>query len=92
MSEIQHILDRALTVRDLIQQLEDMPPDARVVIEMDYGDRQHTMQALPVQEAAQLEHDQPIYATAYSHSGIAIGEPDPNGRGEFGLDVVILRN
>ena len=67
------ILERALTVAELIEALQDFSPDARVVFESDYGDRGHSMQALLVKRVDQVEYGD-IAKGAYSASGLVITE------------------
>jgi hypothetical protein len=77
---------RSITVADLREILEDQPDDALVIFAADYGDRNHTEQALPLRgEVERVE----ISASAYSASGYAIAEPDEDDEGNDDQYVVI---
>lgn len=65
---------KTLTVAELIERLEDMDPEARVVFTCDYGDYHHTAQALPIVD--DIEQSGKIEESAYSHSGFALVEDD----------------
>jgi hypothetical protein len=52
--KIEQRLRNALTVGELIQQLQRMDPDAYPVFRSDYGDYHQTQQALPVGEVAKI--------------------------------------
>lgn len=68
-----HTLQRGMTVADLIEELEQFDPEAKVVFACDYGDIIHTQQALPVTTADELDPDtERIARSAYSQSGIAV--------------------
>ena len=69
-------LRRALTVSDLIEQLQEMPEDAIPLFVCDYGDYHHTQQALPVMAVAALESLETVVESAYSQSGLAINSAD----------------
>lgn len=94
---MQAITGRALTVRDLISELKTQDPDAYVVFESDYGDRGHTMQALPVETVDCLSNEEYLKETAYSKSGIGIYEakdPEdmPDADDPEAIKVVVLRS
>ena len=57
-----------LTVGELITQLSIFDPNTPVVACCDYGDRNNTMQAIPVTELADVF----IEETAYSDSGFKV--------------------
>jgi hypothetical protein len=65
-------LKNALTVADLIDALEGMPRDARVLFTCDYGDHAHTTQALSVTEAREMEETEFLARSSYSKSGVAL--------------------
>jgi hypothetical protein len=66
-------LDRGMTVAQLIEALQDMPEDAVVVFDSDYGDICHTEQALLVSRVEELDNEtERLETSAYSHSGIAV--------------------
>lgn len=69
--EIRQALERTISVRDLIGELESCDPDARVLLVADYGDYHHTQQALPVLDVVECPSDI-LYESAYSHSGVAV--------------------
>jgi hypothetical protein len=77
--EVERTLRRGLTVAELIEQLLTYPPEAKVVFVCDYGDYAHTQQALPVCEAhASDDEGYRLKASAYSQSGLALYEADPD--------------
>lgn len=67
-------LTAAMTVRDLIEQLQMYDEDALVVFTCDYGDYHHTQQALPVQDVEPAVAR--IVESAYSHSRMAFSRED----------------
>ena len=75
---------KTLTVSELIERLQDMDPDARVVFTCDYGDYHHTAQALPIVD--DVEQSGQIEESAYSHSGFALGEDDGSEDDEEEVD------
>lgn len=74
--EIQRQLRGGLTVADLIAELQNQDPDAIVVFQCDYGDYNHTQQALPIEEVERMQRDQRLENSAYSHSGLSIAEEE----------------
>jgi hypothetical protein len=95
----ERTLNRAMTVADLMQELESLPPDAKVVFTCDYGDICHTQQALPVTEVRELDPScESIADSGYSRSGLELAggddphpEEDAEDPGEWdGPPVVIL--
>ena len=67
----QDALDRAITVQELIEELRNMPEDAKVFFTADYGDHCHTDQALPVRSLD--EHDSSALSdSGYSQSRVEI--------------------
>ena len=94
--ERDHVLERALTVRHLIEELENQDPDARVLFVCDYGDYHHTQQALTVSSSEEYDTSN-LRTSAYSHSGIALieesGEPDEPHEDDYeGQPIVILQS
>jgi hypothetical protein len=80
------ILERALTVAELIEALQDFSPDARVVFESDYGDYGHSMQALLVKRIDEVEY-RDFAKSRYSASGLVITEGlEDEDDGEVDLD------
>jgi hypothetical protein len=87
---------RALTVAELIDELEQLEPAAMVVFETCYGDITNTRQLLAVQVAEQFDPaSEYIYSTTYSNSGVAVRDREEEGDedegGQEDLAVVILR-
>lgn len=90
-------LRNALTVRDLIEELQNMPEDAKVLFVCDYGDYAHTQQALPCGEVIEVITAD-IYESAYSQSGLAARMDDDRDNQEDGDEdpeeqtpIVIIR-
>lgn len=84
-----------LTVEELIAKLEELPQDARVFFACDYGDYSHTQQALPVDSVEELTENE-LEESGYSHSGVALRDPDHEDEDEKGSDedptpIVVLR-
>lgn len=73
---IDRKLQGALTVRELIEQLQGMPEDAKVLFVCDYGDYCHTQQALPCGEVLDAVTTASIVESGYSQSGLALVEDD----------------
>jgi hypothetical protein len=88
-------LRSAMTVADLIAELQMFPDDALVCFARDYGDICHTEQCMPVESADELERDEFLAESAYSKSGVAIERPREEDEDDDadcdGPDVVILR-
>lgn len=71
------VLNRSITVRDLIDELSCMNPEAKVLIVSDYGDIGHTQQALPIQTIDELANHEFLTDNAgYSNSGVEVLEID----------------
>lgn len=86
-------LRNAMTVADLISDLQDYHPDALVCFACDYGDYSHTQQCMPVQQADEVDRDEVLVESAYSQSGIAVErreDPDDTDLVDVPL-VIILR-
>ena len=93
ISKEHRTLRSAMTVADLIAELESFPEDAVVCFACDYGDHGHTQQCLPVKTVDELEPDEYLAESGYSCSGIAVEhrqEEDEEGDCES-PQVVILR-
>ena len=69
--EIERTLQNAMTVRDLIEQLQSLDPDSPVLFACNYGDYHNTQQALPVGDVEEHEASD-LSTSAYSHSGLAL--------------------
>lgn len=90
--EIERKLSNALTVRELIEELQVFPDDCRVVFACDYGDHSHTQQALPVQTASEIQDgEETVVKSAYSQSGLAIDSVEDPDEDDETFDVVVLR-
>ncbi len=64
----------SLTVRELIEVLENEDPNAIVIFSADYGDYHHTQQALPL--TGDVEEVEIYEERGYSNSGFAIVKND----------------
>jgi hypothetical protein len=83
--EVERCLRGAVTVAELRNALDGYPDDARVVFVCDYGDYSHTQQALPVREVTTSDEEGTCLApSAYSQSGLAMYEDDPDDDGGAG--------
>jgi len=71
-----------LTVGQLIEYLQELPAEATVLFACDYGDYHHTTQVLPVTSAAELSDEEYLEESAYSRSGIALGDLSQEGSAE----------
>ncbi len=60
---------RTVTAAQLIEELQDIPPDAQVAFSSDYGDYVHTQQVHFLRGNVE---ETPISKTAYSCSGYAV--------------------
>lgn len=94
---VQRVLEKALTVADLISMLGDFDADSPVLFACNYGDYHSTRQALPVEVVDAVEQRN-LVESAYSHSGIAVvgddgeptdGEPTDDDDDEL-MPVVVL--
>lgn len=97
--EVEHATESALTVRQLMEELESLDPDARVLFTCSYGDYHNTPQALPVGEVVPDLTTNDLAESAYSQSGIRLiedrepdDEPAPEEDEEDVFPVVILRS
>ena len=80
-------LRNAMTVKDLIEALQDCDPDARVLFTCDYGDYSHTQQALPIKDCNSIENGQALVESAYSQSRMALEDAaDDDGQGPMADD------
>jgi len=71
--KIPHRLNEAMTIAELIEESQDLPPDTKVLFTCDYGDHHHTMQALPAKSLRRVPSSA-IEESGYSHSGFALTE------------------
>ena len=92
-SKVSNVIDRALTVEDLIAELQNYDPNTPVVFMSDYGDYTHTMQALTVTEVEEIEGNR-LDDSAYSKSGVSIrdefSEFDPKHDEDDCSTVIVL--
>ena len=65
---IEKKLSRAITVAELIELLQDQPPEARVAFSSDYGDHCHTRQIHLIEGECE---EREVRESAYSDSGLA---------------------
>lgn len=94
--ERDHVLERSLTVRQLIEELQDQDPDARVLFACDYGDYHHTQQTLTVGSTEEFDTSN-LRTSGYSQSGLALieenNEPDEERDDDYeGQPIVILQS
>ena len=89
--EIQHVLEQAHTVRQLIGALEGMDQDARVLFTCSYGDYHNTKQVLPVADIEEYESDL-LAESGYGQSGIAfVGDGDePDEVDEDEIEAIVI--
>lgn len=87
---LERKLKYALTVEELIQTLQDLPQDAKVLFACDYGDHHHTQQALPVKEVEILESDKILKESAYSQSGLAVEDADAEDHEDVENPTVVI--
>lgn len=92
-------LKNAMTVKDLIAELELMDPDAVVLFVTNFGDYHRTQQALPIESVDEMDETEFLRETPYSDSGLAIDEmpeyePEdfPEEEEDIDRDFVILRS
>ena len=64
-----------MTVRQLIEQLQDMPQDAPVLFTCNYGDYHRTTQALPIDSVVETNQST-LDTTPYSQSGLCYNEDE----------------
>ncbi len=85
----------AMTVGELIEALSDLPEDAIVMFQCDYGDYCHTQQALAVEGLDLLAtSDLVLHESSYSRSGLAVSEideDDPQDPQGLSRPVVVLK-
>lgn len=97
MSKVREVIELALTVAEVIEELKQYDPGARVVFTCDYGDIGHTQQALPVSNVSELGDLGPerLVEGPYSRTGIIVEESiddewfDEEDEGD--TNIIILR-
>jgi len=72
IATVTEVLQSAMTVRDLMDELKYCDPDAAVLFACNYGDYHNTEQALPVSDVTCDLTEEDLYESAYSRSGIAL--------------------
>ena len=78
-----------LTVKELIECLQDYDPDSYVVFAAGYGDRAKTTQALIVSDVEAIPATR-LVESRYSDSGIALSEITPNsGESEYDYSISV---
>lgn len=76
-AKVGRTLRSALTVGELITELQRLPADSVPVFVCDYGDHCHTQQALPVRSVRAPENAEYLAdCPGYSQSGVALRERD----------------
>lgn len=70
--QMERFLTRNKTVAQLIEELQNLPQDAIVVFQSDYGDYTHTQQALPIKDVDLIPASALYPNDGYSRSGVAI--------------------
>ena len=83
-------LESAVTVRDLIAELEGMDPDARVVMKTESGDYWRTVLAVPVTGAEPLNGVESFVSWTEYHRELALRErkEDDDGSDDDEGDLV----
>ena len=91
LRDILDKIDNGMTVSMLMEELEQLDPQAIVLFSCSYGDYGNTQQALPVESAEAMTTNE-LTTSAYSHSGVALVRDDPSDEpDDETVDVVILR-
>lgn len=74
---IQRLLERASTVAELIEELQMLDPESKIIFTSDYGDRCKTQQAFADYTVDELDPESETLAeTGYSGSGVCVQEND----------------
>jgi hypothetical protein len=74
---VERTMNRAMTVGDLLSELDGLPMDAPVVFVCDYGDYCHTQQALPVSSIEVVTAER-LSDSGYSKSGVELVDGHSN--------------
>jgi hypothetical protein len=69
-----------MTVEELIDELNNCSPDAKVFFQSDYGDYHHTQQLLFINGVAPIGSMDEIIDTAYSDTGLAVVDQPYNNQ------------
>lgn len=64
---------RTITKAELLEALEELNDDDKIIVTADYGDYHHTRQALPLKGEVE---EVSITKSAYSNSGFALADDD----------------
>ena len=92
--DVRNVLERGLTVRQLLDEIEHMPDDTPVVFVCNYGDYHRTQQALPIGEIEEYSSDD-LRTTAYSQSGISLVDDcdeDERTTNDDAIPVIVLQS
>ena len=90
--KITRLLENTMTVAELIEELGNYSPEAKVLLTADYGDRTHTVQALAITSVEDLDGSgETLATTGYSSSGVEVAEAEDGEDEEHDFDVVVLR-
>lgn len=84
---IENKFRNAMTVKELIECLQEHDQDSYVVFAAGYGDRNKTTQALIVREAEAIPISR-LVESRYSESGIALSEITP-GESEYDYSISV---
>lgn len=90
--EVTRVVDRAITVGELIEALSDYPKHYAVLATSDYGDHSHTEQVHTFDDSniEELADVQRLATSGYSKSGVSLRETDePTDEGP--REVVLIR-
>ena len=76
--EIEHLLDRAMTVGELKEILSHFHDDYKVLITSNYGDRGQTEQVhtFDSNDIDEIDNDQELAETGYSATGVRLRSND----------------
>ena len=92
--EVEHVLEQSHTVRQLIEVLQGLDQDARILFTCNYGDYHRTQQALPITEVEEYQSTD-LTDSGYSQSGIAFtgdqdAEPDEPREDDDDDETVVI--
>jgi len=89
---IQSVLNSAMTAGDLIERLQDFDADTPVLYIADYGDRHHTLQAIPIDHVDDLdESGSSLDTSAYSSSGVCLNDEEFDVDRSANMNAIILK-
>jgi hypothetical protein len=87
-NDVEKMLDRSMTVGDVIEALKRLPKDAPVGFISPYGDYHKTMQFLNITDVRTIEPHEVIETTAYSNSGLRLRDRESDD--ESASQVVVI--